>query len=424
MTTTIIIIAILIGFSAFFSSSETALTSSNKIRLKNYAEQGNKKASVALKRIESYDKTLTAILIGNNIVNIASSSLATLFFTNIMGTENAGSAATISTVVMTVIVLICGEILPKSLAKETPEKFALTLITPLSFIMLLLTPFTYIFWGIKKLVLSVVSKQETAQPSVTEEELKYIINEIEDEGVLEEQESDLVRNALEFDETTIGEILIPRVNMCAVSLTQTADEIKDIFLTERYSRLPVYEKTVDNISGIINYKDFVNLYLSGETDVTSIIQKPLFISEHKKISDVLKLMQKTKNHLVIVVDQYGGTEGMVTIEDILEELVGEIYDENDEENTDFLKIDEQRYVVSGDLSIGDLLENLDLPEDAIETECNSVGGFVMELLDHIPENGENVKVGIFEFRVVDVLDQKIRKVSLVITPIDEKNNTK
>ncbi len=393
MTSQIILIVVLVLLSAFFSSSETAFSSVNKIRLKNYAEQGSSGAKRALKIANNYDKALTAILIGNNIVNIASSSLATVLFTQAFGADSV----VVATLVMTVVVLIFGEILPKSMAKENADSYSITIAPILSLIMLVLTPFTAFFAWLKNSFVKLVGNKNN-EPSVTEEELKYIIDEIEDEGVLEEQESNLVRSALEFDETTISEILIPRVNICAVSISQNCEEIKDIFLSERYSRLPVYEKTMDNIIGTIHYKEFVAMYLKGDVDIRKIIHEPLIISEHKKISEVLKIMQGNKSHIAIVIDQYGGTEGMVTLEDILEELVGEIYDENDDEMPSFLKIDDNRYVVSGELSIADMLENLDLPEDMIETECNSVGGFVMELLGHIPSNGETVKFGVFEFR--------------------------
>ena len=410
MTADIVIIIILIFLSSFFSASETAFSSVNKIRLRNYANQGNKKAKRALKIVNNFDKALTTILIGNNIVNIASASLATIIFTNAFGEQSVGFA----TIVMTVAVLIFGEIIPKSFAKENAEKFCLSIAGILSTVMFILTPFTLMFVGLKKSVIKLLDTGEDKDPSVTEEELKYIIDEIEDEGVLEEQESDLVKSALEFDETTINEILIPRVNISGIELSESIEEIKGKFLLERYSRMPVYEKTMDSIVGVLHYKDFMEMYIAKENKLEDIIQKPIFFSGHKKISEVLKSMQKLKNHMAIVVDQYGGTEGIVTLEDILEELVGEIYDENDDDIPNFMRIDDHTFMVSGELSLNDFLENIDLPEDTIETECNSVGGFVMELLGHIALKDETVSFGAFDFRVLEVNEQKIEKVMISV----------
>ncbi len=408
-------IVILICLSAFFSASETSLSSVNRIRLRNYAEQGDKRAEKALKIVGNYDKALTAILVGNNVVNILSASLATILFTQKFGPHSVGAA----TAVMTVVVLIFGEILPKSLAKENAESFSLAVAPILNVFIIVFTPIVAIFIAIKKFTTKAFGKKNISNPSVTEEELKYIIEEIEDEGVLEEQESELVRSALEFDEIKINEILIPRVNIIGVEISQSNDEIKNIFINERYSRLPVYEKTMDNIIGIIHQKDFFSFYLSGGTDIKSIVQEALYISEHKRISEIMHMMQHQKTHMAIVLDQYGGTEGIVTLEDIIEELVGEIYDENDDEPTEFQQLGENVYVASGEFSIGDMLEKLELPYDTIGTACNSIGGWVMELLGHIPEKDEKLSWGAFTITVLDVSDQKIGKVRIEITRQEE-----
>lgn len=410
MTTKIIIIIILIFLSAFFSASETAFSSVNKIRLRNYANQGDKKAKSALKIVNDFDKALTTILIGNNIVNIASASLATIIFTNTFGAESVG----IATIVMTLIVLTFGEIIPKSFAKENAEKLCLQIASTLSGVMIILTPLTLMFVALKKNVIKFVDNGKDKDPSVTEEELKYIIDEIENEGVLEEQESNLVKSALEFDETTISEILIPRVNISGVEMSDSIEEIKDKFLLDRYTRMPVYEKTMDSIIGILHYKDFMEMYILKDKNLKAIIRKPVFISEHKRISEVLKSMQLSKHHMAIVIDQYGGTEGIVTLEDIIEELVGEIYDENDNETPSFMAVDDNTFMVSGELSLSDFLEHIDLPEDTIETECNSVGGFVMELLGHIAVKDETVSFGAFDFKVLEIDEQKIVKVMISV----------
>ncbi len=413
--TKIIIIVVLILMSAFFSASETAFSTVNKIRLRNYANQGNKRAAKALKIVNDFDKALTAILIGNNIVNIASASLATIVFTEKFGASSVG----IATLVMTVIVLVFGEILPKSLAKENAEHFTLGISTVMSILIFFLKPFILMFTALKKLVSKAFVKQKHANPSVTEEELKFIIEEIEDEGVLEEQESDLVKSALEFDEIAISQILIPRVNIIGVEATDDVEKVKDVFITERYSRMPVYDKTMDSIIGIIHQKDFFNLYINGGKDITPIVQEALFFSENKKISEVMTEMQRTKNHMAIVIDQYGGTEGLVTFEDIIEELVGEIYDENDDDERDYIKISDNSYNVSGGLSISDFLEYLELGEDIIVTDCNSIGGWVMELLEHVAEKGEKTTYSIFNITVLEIDDQQIKR---VLIEIDEKKS--
>ncbi len=412
----IAVIAVLIIMSAFFSASETAFSSVNKIRLKNYAAQGDKRAAKALKIAENYDKALTAILIGNNIVNIAAASLATIVFSDYLGEGSVG----IATVVMTVVVLIFGEIIPKSLAKENAEAFSLSISSFLSGLIFILTPVIAFFVGLKNLVTRLTRKSRIESPSVTEEELMYIIEEIEDQGVLEEQESDLVKSALEFDEITVGEILIPRVNVTAVEISQNMEEICQIFRNERYSRLPVYEKTIDSIVGILHHKDFFDIYIRGEDTIKGIVQKALYISEHKRISEVLHVMQKTKNHMAIVIDQYGGTEGILTLEDIIEELVGDIFDENDDEVASFEDVGESTFSVSGDLSISDLLEKLELDDDKIATECNSVGGWVMELMEHIPEKDESIAYGIFTITVLEISDQTVKRVLLKISDVQEQ----
>ena len=417
--TKVIIIVVLILMSAFFSACETAFSTVNKIRLRNYANQGNKRAAKALKIVNDFDKALTAILIGNNVVNIASASLATIVFTEKFGPSSVG----IATIVMTIVVLVFGEILPKSLAKENAEHFTLGISTVLSVLIFILKPFTLMFTALKMLVRKAFVKQNHTNPSVTEEELKFIIEEIEDEGVLEEQESDLVKSALEFDEISISQILIPRVNIIGVEAADDVEKVKDVFITERYSRMPVYDKTMDSIIGIIHQKDFFNLYINGGKSIKPIIQEALFFSENKKISEVMTEMQRTKNHMAIVIDQYGGTEGLVTLEDIIEELVGEIYDENDDDERDFIKISDNSYNVSGGLSISDFLEYLELGEDIIVTDCNSIGGWVMELLEHVAEKGEKVVWGIFKITVLEIDDQQIKRVLIEINEEKSKEDS-
>ena len=405
----IVIIAVLICFSAIFSATETAFSSANKIRLKNLAASGNKSAKRAIKIIERFDKALTAILVGNNIVNIASTSLATVAFTRLLGEGSVG----VATAVMTVAVLIFGEVIPKSLAAEHAESFAMFMSTPLTILITILTPIIWFFSGLKRLINKIVGTKSN-QPSVTEEELMYLVEEIEDEGVLEEHESNLVRSALEFDEITIEEILVPRVNIVAVSLYEDIEKIKEVFIEENYSRLPVYDKNIDDIVGIIRQPDFYAMYLNGGKDISQIMKTPLYISEHKRISEILMVMQKSKMHMAIVVDQYGGTEGIVTLEDIIEELVGEIYDESDDEDRSFVKISDSVCEVSGEYSLTDALEKMELPDNLIDTECNSVGGWFMDLAEHIPDKGESVVSGIFRLTAIDADEMRVKRIRMEV----------
>lgn len=414
-----IAIAVLLVMSALFSSMETAFSSVNKIRLKHDASNGNKKAEKALNIAENFDKALTSILVGNNIVNILSSSLGTVIFTGIFGA--AGIA--VSTAVMTVLVLIFGEIIPKSYAKQNAEKCALAFAGMLGAIMLILTPISAIFSQLQK-ALSKISKPDDS-PNFTEDELKYIIEEIEDQGVLEEQESDLVRSALEFDDITVEQILVPRVKVVAVERNEDIETITEIFIRDRYTRLPVYEENVDNIVGLINEKDFFALVTRSEgspAGIEGIIQKALYVSEMKLISEVLYEMQRSKIHMAIVKDQYGGTSGIVTMEDIIEELVGEIYDENDEVIDSVVKVAEHVYDVQADISINDMLEKLELPDDLIETDSNSAGGWVMELFGRIPETGDTITTGIFTVTVLEADEQSVSKIGIKLDVPEEKQD--
>ena len=393
---------------------ETAFSTVNKIRLKHQAANGSKKAERALKIAENFDKALTTILVGNNIVNILSSSLATIICTSLFAEKfGTATAAAISTASMTVLVLIFGEIMPKSFAKQHAESCALAFAGLLGAIMWLLTPISAIFAQLQK-AMAKLSKGEDA-PNFTEDELKYIINEIEDQGVLEEQESELVKSALEFDETTIEQILVPRVKVVAVERNDDPDEIMEIFIRDRYTRLPVYDKSIDNIIGLINEKDFFKLKFCSEgkpINIEDIIQKALYVSEMKLISEVLYEMQRTKIHMAIVKDQYGGTSGIVTMEDIIEELVGEIYDETDEVVDNVVEVAKDMYEIQADLSINDMLEELELPDNLIETDSNTVGGWVMELFGRIPEEGATETSGMFTVTILESDEQSVSKVGI------------
>ncbi len=410
----IVLVIVMIVFSALFSSTETAYSSLNKLRLKNYEAQGNKKAGIALRLANKFDEVLTAVLIGNNIVNIAMSSLSTLLFVSIFGDGGAG----ISTVIITVLVLIFGEVLPKSYAKRNAEKLALLFAKPLSFLVIILKPFVLILNKMS----SMLSSGSEEAPSVTEDELKYMIDEIEEQGVIEEQESELVKSALEFDEISVDEILIPRVKVVGVEIGSDIDEIKNIFNTEMYSRLPVYEKSLDDIVGIITNKAFFKMLTEGKRDITSIIQEVPHIADVKLISEAMRDMQRSKVHLAVVVDQYGGTKGIVTLEDIIEELVGEIYDEEDEIVTRIVKLAPDKFEIAGDMSINDMIEQLGLDDGLVQTEYNSVGGWVTEVMEHIPESNETAETGIFRLTASKVNEQTVEKVILEIKRENDNSN--
>lgn len=412
-------IILLIIMSAFFSATETAFSSVNKIRLKHEASNGNKKAARALKIAENFDKTLTTILVGNNIVNILSTSLGTVICTELFGAKGVG----IATAAMTVLILIFGEIMPKSLAKENAEKFALSFGGLLNVFIVVLTPVTFIFRGLKNLV-SKIFKSGSDAPSVTEDELKYIIDEIEEEGVLEEQESDLVRSALEFDDKNVSEVLIPRVRITAVEKNDSLEHIRELFFTEQYSRMPVYEKNIDNIIGFIHERDFFKLTVSDEhaEGIESIIHEVIYITEFQTVSEVLARMQKEKIHMAIIKDQYGGTYGMVTMEDLIEELLGEIYDETDEEDHSFIKISDNEYDAAADFNLREFEEKLGLPEDTIKSESYTLGGWALELFGRIPQAGDEVKDGVFTLKVLEAEENRIIRLKITVDKPDESEN--
>ena len=374
-------IIICVMFSAFFSASETAFTTLNRIRLKTEAEAGDSRAALVLSIAENYDKMLSTILIGNNIVNIASASLATIVFTHVLG--DAG--VSVSTAVMTVIVLIFGEISPKNLAKEHPEAFARFSAPFLRLLITILTPINFIFSQWKKLLNKIFKKKSDNR--MTQEELKTIVDEAQSEGCIDEEKGELIRSAIEFDDLTADDILTPRVDIVGIDEECPFQEISDIFLKNTYSRLPVYSDSIDNIIGIVHEKDYFSAQKSGISDIKQVMKKVLYISRTVKISDLLRTLQKTKSHMAIVVDEFGGTEGLVTMEDIIEELVGDIWDEHDVVIDYFNQIDDHTYVINCSADLHDLFEEFDLG-DSDEFESASVGGWAMELLGKIPSVGD------------------------------------
>ena len=411
----IIIIVVLILFSSFFSASETAFTCANQIRLKAKADEGSKAAKTALYVMDKYDKALTTILVGNNIVNIATSSLATVMFTILL----ADNGPLVSTVVITIVVLIFGEIMPKTIAKAHSEAFVLAIGGVMRFLMLIFTPLSAFFLLLQKAATKLFASKNK-DVSVTEQELMQIIDEIEDEGVLEEQESNLVRSALEFDETIVDEILTPRIKIVAVEINDDVEKLVKLFFDEGYSRIPVYEKNIDHIVGVVNHKEFLHkLMEKKDFIIRDIMTETIFVPSLMRISEILKKMQKEKMHMAVVVDQYGGTEGIVTLEDILEELVGEIYDEHDREEEQIRKINDNTYIIKGDENFEEVLEKLDVKSPDEETEATTLGGFVSEQLDRMPAPGDKLTVDGMEMEVTKATDKTVDEIKVTVLPPEE-----
>ncbi len=406
---TLLIIVICVIMSAYFSATETAFSTLNRIRMKNLAEKGNKKAKLVLKLSDDYNSLLSTILIGNNIVNILSSSLATVLFIKLLG-ESAGPS--VSTAVTTVVVLIFGEISPKSIAKEFPEKFAMFSAPLLNILRIILTPFNWLFGQWKK-VLSLIFKSSEDR-GITEEELLTIVEEAEQEGGLDEDESTLIRSAIEFAELEAQDILTPRIDITGIPTTATLTEVADVFAETGYSRLPLYEETIDHIIGIIYQKDFYNKIYRTGGELSSIVRPAMFVTKTKSIDSLLKELQSEKLHIAVVLDEYGGTVGIVTLEDILEELVGEIWDEHDEVTYDIQQKSDNEYLVSGGANLDDLFETLDIKA---EYDVLTVSGWVMEMLDGVPEEGETFD---YENLTVTVLAMDGKRVDNVQIILKEK----
>ena len=399
-------LVILVGFSAFFSASETAFSSLNQIRLKSRAEDGDSSAARVLNMAEQYDKLLSTILIGNNIVNIAAASIGTILFTQMLGAERG---ATVSTIVLTIIVLIFGEVTPKSLAKEMPEKVATAVSPFLVLLMALMTPLTWLFTQWKKLLGHFVHSGEA--DTITEGELMTMVSEAENDGELTDRESELIRSAIEFDDVEVEEILTPRVDVVAVEDDIPLEELAQTFAESGYSRLPVYHGTIDNIIGVVHEKDFYIARLKKATKIDDLVVPTLYTTGSTQISQLLRTLREQHHHLAVVVDEYGGTEGIITLEDILEELVGEIWDEHDEATEDFRKQSDGSWLVSGSASVDDLYEELDLPEEE-DIDSNTVNGLVQEKTCHLPKVGDRFTLGEYDGVVTRTAKRRVTEVRL------------
>ena len=414
-----IIIVVLILLSSFFSGTETAFSCANKVKIKSMITLGKKHAkAVYAFADEKYDKLVTAILVGNNIVNLTASALGTILFGMLI--KDRDIAATVSTAVLTVVVLLFGEITPKYLASVYPEKFCFFVYPLMQLFYWVLMPLCKIFDGFKWLLMKIfkLKKDET----VTDEELISLVEEAEESGTIKEEESQLLRSALEFDDLKVEDILVPRVDVYAVEENSTMEEVAEIFEKSGYSRLPVYKETIDNVIGLIHQRDFFLQYVKGEKQIGHLVQEIVFTSEYTRISTLLKQLQKQKIHMAAVSDEYGGLVGIVTLEDILEELVGEIWDEHDEEEVLYGQIADGEYWVDGKCELEGFFNLFDKEEDE-DCESNTVGGWVTEKFGRIPSIGEVITIEDIEVKVVKATKQKILKIRVrQVEPVEEETD--
>lgn len=396
----LLIIGLCVIFSAYFSATETAFSCLNRIRVKNMAEKGNGRAKMVMKLIEEYDALLSTILIGNNIVNILCSSISTLLFVSLLGEAHGASVATI---VVTLVVLIFGEITPKSLAKEFPEEIAMTVAPFINLLRIILTPVNIIFAWWKKFISLFIHKKN--DDSITDEELLTIIDEATEDGGIEKHESELLKNAIEFNDLTAWDVITPRIDVVGISINATDEEVRNTFIKSGHSRLIVYVDNIDDIEGILYQKDY---YI--KQDIKSVMRDPLVVSESTQIDKLLRTLQRNKQQIALVVDEYGGLSGLVTLEDILEELVGEIWDEHDVLPKDIKKISDKEYIVSGK---SDLEKVFDIIGNAEERfEYHTINGWIVDKLGHIANTGdivryENMKVEVLEASEKAVIKAKI-----------------
>ncbi len=412
----LIAIIICVIFSAYFSATETALSTFNKIRVKNLAEKGNKKAALVIKLADNYDTLLTTILIGNNIVNILAASLSTLLFADLLaGKISADMSATVSTVVLTLTILIFGEISPKTIARRHPEAFSIFTAPFINVIIYILIPLSFLFNQWQKLLSKIFKAKEDV--GITEEELISIIEEAEEEGELDEEESTLIKSAIEFNDLEVGDIFTPRIDITAVSVDEKIEDIKQKFKDSGYSRLPVYEDDLDNIVGFLYYKDFFNFELREGDNIKEILKPIIYVPKTQKISDLLKYLQQKQLHLAVVMDEYGSTAGIVTLEDILEEIVGEIWDEHDEKVEEFKEIGDGEYIISGKANLDKILSNLEIDD---VPEALTVNGWAMDELGKVPEVGDTFEALGLSVKVLEMDGRRIENIH--VTDIRESED--
>lgn len=407
MAIQLIVMAVLILMSAYFSATETAFSTFNKTKMKTLAESGNATAALVCRLADDYDRLLSTILIGNNIVNIALASIGTILFVGALG----DIGATVSTAVITVLVLIFGEITPKSVAKNSPEKFALLSANIINVMIYLFMPLNFLFAQWKKLVNRIFKPD--ADTKLSQEELLMLVDEVQQGGSIDKSEGELLRNAIEFTERDAEDILTHRVDLEAVPIDATKEEVARIFTESKFSRILVYEDSIDHIVGVIHLKDFYTGDGITQKSLREIMTPPIFIMRHEKIDTILRELQRKKSHIAVVVDEYGGTYGIVTMEDILEELVGEIFDEHDEKSEEVCRVDNDTFSVDGSMDMSDFCEQFHIHP---ETDALSLGGWIMEELGQIPEEGDGFDYENISIRVIATEGHRVSKVEVKILP--------
>lgn len=412
----LVALIILILFSGFFSATETAFSCANKIKLRTLASNGNKRATkVLVLAEENFDMLISTILVGNNIVNISAATISTLLFALLIKNPKIDSSF-VSTAVTTVVVLIFGEITPKFIAKTYPEKLAMLFYPVIRFFTFLFKPINIIFSGWKKFI-SVAFKLKNDEV-ITEEEIITIVEEAKEDGTLKQEETELIKSVIEFDDQEVENIYTPRVNLVAVDINSSMEDIQKVFQTTKFSRLPVYLETIDQIIGTIHQSDFYSLLFTKATSIKSILKEPYFTTSHTKISKLLNQLQKNKTHMAIVLDEYGGTLGIVTMEDILEELVGEIWDEHDVEIAHYFKEDDTTYIVNGNAPTDIIFELFNHEDEKDNFEANTVSGWILEYLGEIPISGTTFK---FKNLQIDILQSTVKKINKVRISLQEDN---
>lgn len=410
--TMLVALVILVALSAYFSATETAFSSLNRIRMKSRADSGDERAAMTLKLAEDYDRLLSTILIGNNIVNITATTIGTVFFSKLVGAYGP----TLSTVVLTVVILIFGEISPKSVAKEHAEQFAMAATPALRVFLTLLQPLNWLFAQWKRLLRRVI--HPSGNSGITEEELITMVSEAESEGGLDENESELIRSAIEFGDLEAGDILTPRVDIVSISVDSSMEEITKLFTDSGYSRLPVYREQVDDIVGVLHEKDFYAAMRRGETNIHGCIGTVHYTSDNTPAASLLRTLQRKKIHMAVVVDEYGGTEGIVTLEDILEELVGEIWDEHDEVEERIQLQADGSYLVDCSAGLRDLCDRFSIP--TADCDASTVSGWVIEQLGCLPQIGDHFHVDGLEVTVTKASSRRVLEIQVEVLPDDEE----
>jgi len=406
----LVTLLILVAMSAYFSATETAYTSLNRIRLKTRADNGSRRAARTLELAEEYDKLLSTILIGNNIVNITATTVSTVLCTRWFHQYGP----TVATVALTIIILVFGEITPKSMSKERPEDFAMFAQPLLRLFLVVLTPLNFLFTQWKRLMSKVFRSK--GEDGITEEELVGMVEQAQTEGGLDEHESDLIRNAIEFNDLEVSEILTPRVDLTAADEDSSMEEIAALFAETGYSRIPLYHETVDNIVGVIHEKDFYAARYRGETMLSNIKSPVFYTTGNTRVFGLLRILQKNKAHMAVVVDEYGGTEGIATLEDILEELVGEIWDEHDEVVEEFRKQPDGSYLIACSADLDDMY---DLFQVKGTCDAATVSGWVLEQVGRVPEVGDRFQAEGLDVTVTQVEHRRVLEIRVVLLPEEE-----